>query len=535
MAVQLPEEEEPARNLAISRLGLRGITLPTGVAYLVAALNRGSSQARVNAAYYFGRNASATPWAGSAGSVRAVLDSLPPSDPSAMHLLLGLSQLGDDQDNARFLAWLQGSTDWRIRVNAARAMTGRTADPRIREGLMRALEDPSTHVAVSAAEALTSTRQLQPKERDRLKAWVQDHPREWRRAGPILALLGRMGDGPFLEQWMETWTEEEIIPRTRGLGAMTFVPTQEATRYLMEAARSPQPRIRATALSGLARRFRAQRNDPSALPAYFQVFVEGLMTGDPSAVYACAPALADSVFVSMGSVEALTEAYEASTPPDDLEGMQAILRALGATGAPEAEPLLRREASSRTGSLQRAAAQALANLTGEEPLENGLEGEGPGRRVDWQALAALGSSPRMTLETEKGTVVLVLDAENAPQTVQTVAGFAREGLFDDTPFHRVVPNFVIQGGDFARQDGFGGPGFSIRSEFTEVPFLRGVLGMASSGKDTEGSQFFVTHSMAPHLDGGYTAFGWVESGMDVVDALYEEDRVLTARVEASGS
>jgi peptidylprolyl isomerase len=141
----------------------------------------------------------------------------------------------------------------------------------------------------------------------------------------------------------------------------------------------------------------------------------------------------------------------------------------------------------------------------------------------------------MILETEKGTVTLVLDSEAAPLTVQTIAGFAQEGLYDDTPFHRVVPNFVVQGGDFSRQDGFGGPGFSIRSEFTQIPYVRGVLGMASAGKDTEGSQFFVMHSMAPHLDGGYTAFGWVESGMDVVDRLYEEDRIVSARVEADQS
>jgi peptidylprolyl isomerase len=116
-------------------------------------------------------------------------------------------------------------------------------------------------------------------------------------------------------------------------------------------------------------------------------------------------------------------------------------------------------------------------------------------------------------------------------TVQTIAGFAQEGLYAGVPFHRVVPNFVAQTGDFARQDGFGGPGFAIRSEFTLIPYRRGVLGMASAGKDTEGSQFFITHSLQPHLDGGYTSFGWVVEGMDIVDRLYEEDRIVSARIE----
>jgi peptidylprolyl isomerase len=211
--------------------------------------------------------------------------------------------------------------------------------------------------------------------------------------------------------------------------------------------------------------------------------------------------------------------------------MQAILSALGETGVLELEPFLLDASRSPDPQLAAAATRALAGLRGEEVAPS--HGVSPAeKRVDWGALARLGSRPRLVLETEKGSVVLVLDTESAPLTVQTIAGFAQEGRYDGVPFHRVVPNFVVQGGDFARKDGYGGPGFSIRSEFTETPYLRGVLGMASSGKDTEGSQFFITHSMQPHLDGGYTVFGWVVEGMDVVDLLYEEDVITTARVEA---
>jgi peptidylprolyl isomerase len=98
----------------------------------------------------------------------------------------------------------------------------------------------------------------------------------------------------------------------------------------------------------------------------------------------------------------------------------------------------------------------------------------------------------------------------------------------------VVANFVAQGGDFSSGDGFGGPGFTIPSEFTELRFLEGVIGMASAGKDTEGSQFFITHSPQPHLDGLYTAFGRVVSGMDVVAELLVGDRIVRATVERGG-
>jgi cyclophilin family peptidyl-prolyl cis-trans isomerase len=93
-----------------------------------------------------------------------------------------------------------------------------------------------------------------------------------------------------------------------------------------------------------------------------------------------------------------------------------------------------------------------------------------------------------------------------------------------------VPDFVAQGGD-PRGDGEGGPGYSIRCEMTRRPYLRGVMGMALSGKDTGGSQFFFTHTPQPHLDGRYTSFGEVTAGMEVVDALLEGDVILEVRAD----
>ena len=164
--------------------------------------------------------------------------------------------------------------------------------------------------------------------------------------------------------------------------------------------------------------------------------------------------------------------------------------------------------------------------TPEEPSRETSEPVG----IDWEYLAARGAAPRLLLETERGEVIVRFLTEEAPLTVQTILRLAEAGSYDGVAFHRVVPNFVAQGGDFERQDGMGGPGFAIRSEFTRIAYERGVIGMASAGKDTEGSQFFITHSMQPHLDGRYTAFGHVVSGMDAVDSIAEGDRVIRATV-----
>jgi cyclophilin family peptidyl-prolyl cis-trans isomerase/HEAT repeat protein len=143
-----------------------------------------------------------------------------------------------------------------------------------------------------------------------------------------------------------------------------------------------------------------------------------------------------------------------------------------------------------------------------------------------RALARRNGRVRAVVVTDKGSFTIELLPDDAPLTVDNFVQLARRGYFDGVTFHRVVPNFVIQGGD-PRGDGNGGPGYQIRCEINEVEYERGAVGMALSGKDTGGSQWFVTHSPQPHLDGGYTVFGRVEAqaGMDVVDAIERGDRI----------
>ncbi|HEX6124773.1 MAG TPA: peptidylprolyl isomerase [Pyrinomonadaceae bacterium] len=134
------------------------------------------------------------------------------------------------------------------------------------------------------------------------------------------------------------------------------------------------------------------------------------------------------------------------------------------------------------------------------------------------------------ITTPKGTFTVDLLPEDAPLTVDNFIKLARSGYYNGVEVHRVVPNFVMQDGD-PRGDGNGGPGWSIRCEINMVPYERGAVGMALSGKDTGGSQWFVTHSRQPHLDGGYTVFGRVnETGMKVVDKIVRGDKILNVRI-----
>jgi cyclophilin family peptidyl-prolyl cis-trans isomerase/HEAT repeat protein len=151
--------------------------------------------------------------------------------------------------------------------------------------------------------------------------------------------------------------------------------------------------------------------------------------------------------------------------------------------------------------------------------------------VDYRrALLRKNGTVSAVLTTSKGNFTIDFLPEDAPLTVDNFIKLARAGYFNGLEVHRVVPNFVMQDGD-PRGDGNGGPGWSIRCEVNMVPYERGAVGMALSGKDTGGSQWFVTHSPQPHLDGGYTVFGRVnETGMKVVDNIVRGDKIISVRI-----
>jgi cyclophilin family peptidyl-prolyl cis-trans isomerase len=124
-----------------------------------------------------------------------------------------------------------------------------------------------------------------------------------------------------------------------------------------------------------------------------------------------------------------------------------------------------------------------------------------------------------TLHTNQGDIAVELFDDDAPKTVDNFTSLARKGFYDGVIFHRVIPDFMIQGGD-PTGTGSGGPGYTFEDEFNDHPVARGALAMANAGPNTNGSQFFiVTAEACPWLDGKHTVFGRVTGGMDVVDAI----------------
>jgi cyclophilin family peptidyl-prolyl cis-trans isomerase len=230
---------------------------------------------------------------------------------------------------------------------------------------------------------------------------------------------------------------------------------------------------------------------------------------------------------------ALLEAW--STSQGDRAGGSVrwtLLDALGRIDEAAAVPLFREALADQDWSVRRRAA---AWLDARDPTANARDAIRPaptGHAPDLyesERFVAPKFSPQAFIDTQRGTIEIELSILDAPLTVDNFITLARKGYFNGLPLHRVVPNFVIQDGD-PRGDGSGGPGYTIRDELHEQTYARGTVGMALAGPDTGGSQWFITHSPQPHLDGRYTIFGRVTGGMDVVDALQVGETVTRIRI-----
>ena len=172
--------------------------------------------------------------------------------------------------------------------------------------------------------------------------------------------------------------------------------------------------------------------------------------------------------------------------------------------------------------------EAIAYLEGKEkPRAIKNEFNHP---IDWKLVKVISTIQKAEVTTTKGRIVIRLLVEETPGSVANFVDLVNRKYFDGKYFHRVVPNFVIQTG-CNRGDGYGSEDYSIRSEFSRSRYATGSVGMASAGKDTEGTQWFITHSPTPHLNGKYTLFAQLESGMEVVHRMEVGDKILEVRLK----
>ena len=232
--------------------------------------------------------------------------------------------------------------------------------------------------------------------------------------------------------------------------------------------------------------------------------------------------------------QALAAAERDALSDARLAGVRALTaRALAMPGEAEAAVSILATLAEDTDFLVRREAAAALERLGEARPPVGPVATSRTGPVYAQILSQTDRARVVEVATERGKFRIRLDCPQAPLTCLSFLQLAGQGYFDGLTFHRVVPDFVVQTGD-PRGDGWGGPGFALRDEINPLRFERGAVGMALSGPDTGGSQFFIALSPQPHLDGGYTVFGRVEGDDSVLDRIRQEDGLLTIREVETG-
>jgi cyclophilin family peptidyl-prolyl cis-trans isomerase/HEAT repeat protein len=346
-----------------------------------------------------------------------------------------------------------------------------------------------------------------------------------RRQVALQSLMAGIGSRsvPVVDAAMQA---EDPFLRAAVAEALSFLPEGEAAPRRQQLAADPELVVRVKVIEGLrtAELVRASR-----------ALVDAGLSSDAPALQATAIdalALLEEPAVLPVIREAVVRSYAGPSPDVAIE---AIGVAEKQADRPEARAIVEAAYRHPATLVSRLARRCLVRSFRADPAAWPLREYDTGKSVsDYAALlseARRGWTAR--IETVRGEFRVRLAAGPAPLTVLNFVSLSRRNFFDGVAIHRVVPGYVVQDGD-PTGTGSGGPGYEIRDENDLIPYGAGTVGMALAGPDTGGSQWFVTQEAEPHLDGIYTAFGRVSSGLDVVRRIEQGDRILRVTVEAEG-
>ncbi|MDX6270461.1 MAG: hypothetical protein QOD28_1684 [Acidobacteriota bacterium] len=560
LLVELETRGRIAANREVALLGLTAVlrARPEGAGRVVALfLDSADARLRADAANTLTRLR--------AKNANDQLRKLLASDTDAVVRANAARALGTAEDKGAFELLIEHGTndkDERVRVSALRSLgtlrDARAADPLVKRGetLLNAYRAAKTaNASARPAElnellelATSISRVLAGTGHERALAFVRAFresemwsapeaevafariaPNQYLRERPFHQLAFRAPDSRV------TWQTYAAV--AQGLGEVAAVANERAGNSVVSVQADAQLALR-TMLGEATTPALAVPDVLTAIAAFKPpdgaLVMRGQLAAPDVIVRATAAGQLGELAPDPENASALAAALPAALRDEMNDAALAILDALAKQKSEAALAAIRTALDSPDYLLRRRAAAILqaAQPDAEAGAEDGrIETVATRNRIgDYRrALARRNARVVATVNTDKGMFKLELLPDDAPLTVDNFVELARRGYFNNLAFHRVVPNFVIQGGD-PRGDGNGGPGYQIRCEINATPYARGAVGMALSGKDTGGSQWFITHSPQPHLDGGYTVFARVVEGMETVDRITRGDRILAINV-----
>jgi len=449
---------------------------------------------RLGAAHYFARGATNFSSAEEA-LVRSCATDKSPAVRMASALALG--KLGSESALDALKNVVEGEKDPRAVVNAAKALRSFEFD-KARAPLYECLRHKDIHVRLAASEVI---RDIAPASDWISVSSLTNQENEWSVNAILYEAALKTGQRKDIaEEIRQHYTSSsDIYVRAALLGSMKYYPAAYDFVY-DELKKADTAVIRSAAAATLVAMNYSEHFSTQYRRPFAQMFSEIIeSTDDPAVIGRIASALGDSVLRYREVIKDhrfLVEAREKLKLPQHIEALNPLESAI-----------------------------AYFEHRKAQPVQNAFN-----HPIDWELVRQIPEDLQVVVKTTRGHMTLRLFVNDAPGSVANFVTLARSGYFNGKPFHRVVPNFVIQTG-CNRGDGWGSEDYSIRSEFSFRRFATGSVGMASAGKDTEGTQWFVTHSPTPHLDGRYTNFGEIAEGLKVMNYIQVGDQITDVEVE----
>ncbi|WP_084523819.1 peptidylprolyl isomerase [Adhaeribacter aquaticus] len=458
--------------------------------YLLNAVNK--QAARLGAAHFLARTPNLNLF-----DFTSKLSSVASTDPSPDVRMAAVQTLGKiltDEPILTLQNLAQQDPDYRVRINALRALGNRDY-AKVKQTIYRGLSDKNIHTATAAADLLLAKAPLEDSARLLTQA-KQDQ--RWRVRATLLAaaLKNASNKTPvnnlILKHYNATNNNYEK-------GFLLAALSQDLTNFRFiekETFAKASPILASYGIQALADSRKNKDFLPSLVSTFASIFKRAIESGDVALIGITAGLLQEAELnfkESFPDYAFLIIARDKLKLPQDMETYQELQKTINFfEGKAPAEPP-------------------------KNPYTH---------PINWVLIQKLKPNQQVLLKTNKGNITLQLFTEEAPGTVANFVELIQKGFYNNKSFHRVVPNFVVQGGD-PRGDGWGGTDYAIRSELANLRYAEGYVGMASAGKDTESCQWFITHSPTPHLDGRYTIFAKVLKGLPVVHALEIGDIIQT--------
>lgn len=480
---------------SLYQAGLRGKADSANAIAAALLDQRYSQNTRLAAAHFFARGSSDPHKAETALIRSAITDN---SNDVRMAAVTALGKAASDSCLSTLKSIIQNEQDSRVVVNAVRAL-GSFPYRRIKNYLYDAVTGKDINAGIAASEILLSSIQ----DDDWIKvSSLTTRIHNWRILANVYEAALKVGMNPDLEKEIEGECEKASAPYQKAAFLACLKHDPAAFNFIESQLRQTDTAIvRSAAANTLAAMSRLDNIPPSLRPRFAATFADLMQSEDPAVVGIVASALAfpgSGYKMLIKNHDFLYKARERLRLPRDVEALQAI-------------------------------EEAIAYFEDREPspVKNAFN-----HPVNWQLAKSIQAGQRAVIKTPRGNIVIRLLVEEAPGSVANFVALAKKNYFDNKFFHRVVPNFVVQAG-CPRGDGWGSEDYSIRSEFSPRPYKTGSVGMASAGKDTECTQWFITYSPTPHLNGRYTIFGEVVDGFAVMNYLQLGDKILGVEIERS--